>query len=213
MNVNLSILSDIVFHMKYAKYLPEKKRRETWEECVKRNMDMHIKKYPQLEDEIKDVYENYVLTKKVLPSMRSMQFAGKPIEINPSRIYNCAYLPIDDYRGFSEVMFLLLGGCFEPNTMVKTITGDKKICDVTTEDQVLTFDIDSNSFSWVKPQFAGETPTKNSEKIELVFDTGKIIQCTSDHKFYTTNRGWVEAKDLNEDDDIKCYDECTDTIE
>ena len=42
--------------------------------------------------------------------MRSMQFAGKPIEISPNRIYNCAYLPIDDWRAFSETMFLLLGG-------------------------------------------------------------------------------------------------------
>ena len=42
--------------------------------------------------------------------MRSMQFAGKPIEISPNRIYNCAYAPVDDYRVFSEIMFLLLGG-------------------------------------------------------------------------------------------------------
>jgi ribonucleoside-diphosphate reductase alpha chain len=43
--------------------------------------------------------------------MRSLQFAGKPIEINNSRIFNCSYLPIDDWRSFSEVMFLLLSGC------------------------------------------------------------------------------------------------------
>jgi len=42
--------------------------------------------------------------------MRSLQFAGAAIKQTPSRIYNCAYLPIDDYRAFSEVMFLLLGG-------------------------------------------------------------------------------------------------------
>jgi len=51
-----------------------------------------------------------VYDKKVLPSMRSMQFAGKPIEISPNRVYNCAYVPIDDWRAFSEAMFLLLGG-------------------------------------------------------------------------------------------------------
>ena len=42
--------------------------------------------------------------------MRSMQFAGKPVEVAPNRVYNCAYLPIDDWRSFSETMFLLLGG-------------------------------------------------------------------------------------------------------
>ena len=42
--------------------------------------------------------------------MRSMQFAGKPIEISPNRIFNCAYAPVDDWRVFGEIMFLLLGG-------------------------------------------------------------------------------------------------------
>jgi len=95
--------------MKYAKFIPELERRETWEELVTRNMNMHIKKYPQIAGEIVNVYQ-YVYTKKVLPSMRSMQFGGKPIEISPNRIYNCAYLPIDHLDAFSETMFLLLGG-------------------------------------------------------------------------------------------------------
>ena len=104
------ILSDITVHMKYAKYDPEKERRENWVELCTRNMNMHIKKYPDLKKEIKEVYENYVITKKVLPSMRSMQFAGKPIEVAPNRVYNCAYMPIDHADAFSECMFLLLGG-------------------------------------------------------------------------------------------------------
>jgi ribonucleoside-diphosphate reductase alpha chain len=70
---------------------------------------MHIKKYPRLEGEIEKIYE-YVYTKKVLPSMRSMQFGGKPIEVAPNRIYNCAFVPIDHPVSFSECMFLLLGG-------------------------------------------------------------------------------------------------------
>lgn len=109
MTISNQILSEITVHMKYAKYIPELQRRETWEELVTRNMEMHIRKYPHLEVEIKDAYE-LVFAKKVLPSMRSMQFAGKSIEISPNRIYNCAYAPIDDYRVFGEIMFLLLGG-------------------------------------------------------------------------------------------------------
>ena len=109
MNLNNQILSDITVHMKYAKYIPELKRRETWEELVTRNKAMHIKTYPALKEEIEDVYK-FVYDKKILPSMRSMQFGGKPIEISPNRIYNCAYLPIDSLDSFSECMFLLLGG-------------------------------------------------------------------------------------------------------
>jgi len=96
-------------HMKYAKYIPELERRETWEELVTRNKNMHIKKYPHLKNEINEAY-NYVYEKKVLPSMRSMQFGGKPIEVAPNRIYNCAFMPIDHIASFSECMFLLLGG-------------------------------------------------------------------------------------------------------
>lgn len=109
MDLSTKILSDITVHMKYAKYLPVLKRRETWEELVTRNKLMHQKKYPNITEEIEDAYQ-YVYDKKVLPSMRSLQFGGKPIEISPNRIYNCGYLPIDDWRAFSEVMFLLLGG-------------------------------------------------------------------------------------------------------
>ena len=109
MNIAQEILSDITVHMKYSKYLPEQKKRESWKELVDRNKEMHIKKYPQLAEEIEEVYK-MVYDKKVLPSMRSLQFGGKPIEISPNRVYNCAYLPIDDVHAFSETMFLLLGG-------------------------------------------------------------------------------------------------------
>ena len=108
--INSNILSDITVHMKYAKYNPELNRRETWNELVDRNMAMHIKKYPKLEVEIRKAY-SYVYTKKILPSMRSLQFAGKPIEISPNRLYNCSYLPVDSLDAFNEIMFLLLSGC------------------------------------------------------------------------------------------------------
>jgi ribonucleoside-diphosphate reductase alpha chain len=95
--------------MKYAKFNPAVNRRETWQELVDRNKAMHLKKFPKLSEDIESAYK-FVYDRKALPSMRSMQFAGKPIEISPNRIYNCAYLPIDDWRAFGETMFLLLGG-------------------------------------------------------------------------------------------------------
>ena len=109
MDISQKILSDITVFMKYAKFQPEKNRRETWEELVTRNKEMHQKKFPHIKDEIESTYE-MVYDKKVLPSMRSLQFGGKPIEISPNRIYNCAYMPIDHVDSFAETMFLLLGG-------------------------------------------------------------------------------------------------------
>ena len=95
--------------MKYAKWLPEESRRESWQELVTRNKAMHLKKYPQMAEKIEEAYK-YVYDKSVLPSMRSLQFGGKPIELSPARGYNCSYLPMSHVLAFSELMFLLLSG-------------------------------------------------------------------------------------------------------
>ena len=109
MDKSQEILSEITIFNKYAKYIPSLERRETWEEIIDRYKDMMLAKYPSLEHEINKNIQ-FVKEKKVLPSMRALQFAGTPIQKNASRIYNCAFLPIDNYRCFGEVMFLLLGG-------------------------------------------------------------------------------------------------------
>lgn len=109
MEVTTKILSDVTVFTKYAKYDARLKRRETWSEIVYRNMNMHIRKFPHLEEMIMDAY-TYVLDKSIVPSMRSLQFGGKPIEINPARGFNCSALAMDNYKSFGELMFLLLGG-------------------------------------------------------------------------------------------------------
>jgi ribonucleoside-triphosphate reductase len=108
-DLGLDALSKLTVFSKYAKYVPELKRRETWDEIVDRYENMMVKKYPKLEDAIKKSAE-LIRAKKVLPSMRALQFAGPAAEVNNSRIYNCCYLPIDSIHSFSETMFLLLGG-------------------------------------------------------------------------------------------------------
>lgn len=110
MQIENEILSNVVIYSKYARFMRDFNRRETWEEICWRNAQMHMDRYPQLKDEIRRVYKEYVIPKKVLPSMRSMQFGGRAIERNPARIYNCAYLPVEHPDAFSETMFLLLGG-------------------------------------------------------------------------------------------------------
>jgi ribonucleoside-diphosphate reductase alpha chain len=104
------LLSDMIVYSKYAKYVPSLKRRENWTELVQRNADMHARRYPMIADEIYEVYGRSVLTKKVVPSMRSFQFAGRAIEKSHSRMFNCASRKLDSATAFAEVMFLLLGG-------------------------------------------------------------------------------------------------------
>ena len=109
MDLGLEALSKITIFSKYAKYVSEKKRRETWDEIVDRYQGMMIKKYPKLEQAIIESAV-FIREKKVLPSMRALQFAGPAMEVNNARGYNCAYLPVDSLYSFSETMFLLLGG-------------------------------------------------------------------------------------------------------
>jgi ribonucleoside-diphosphate reductase alpha chain len=103
------ILSDIVVFNKYAKWMPSLGRRETYQELITRYETMMLERYPSLESEIRTAMK-LVAEKQILPSMRGLQFAGAAIEKNESRIYNCAYLPIESYWAFSETMQLLLGG-------------------------------------------------------------------------------------------------------
>ena len=109
MEIGLETLSQIVTFNKYAKYLPISRRRETYDEIIMRYLQMMVDKYPYLAGTIMK-NSQYIFDKKVLPSMRALQFAGPAIQKNEARIYNCCYLPVDDYRAFAEIMFLLLGG-------------------------------------------------------------------------------------------------------
>ena len=128
MNRSQELLSDIVVYNKYAKYRKDLKRRENWNDIVDRYVAMMLKKYcgPDIELQFKSkdvkveqgslaeqiiINSRYLYDKKVLPSMRALQFAGPATEKNHSRVYNCSYAPVDDYRSFSEIMFLLLSGC------------------------------------------------------------------------------------------------------
>lgn len=106
-------IGNFVFTSKYARYDEKHQRRETWNEAVRRVERMHLKKYsflPQKDlDEITWAFDQ-VREKHIVPSMRSMQFGGKPIEVQNTRMFNCGVRHIDSIRSFSEIFFLLMCG-------------------------------------------------------------------------------------------------------
>lgn len=132
LNESQKLLSDIVVYNKYARYRNDLKRRETWDEIIDRYVGMMLNKHcgAHFRDQWKNkkvdlsnkfianvglarqIIQNaeYLYNKDVLPSMRMLQFAGPAVEKNETRGYNCCYLPMNSYHGFSELMFLLLGG-------------------------------------------------------------------------------------------------------
>lgn len=112
-NSGLSTISQFIFTSKYARFLPDLKRRETWNECIDRVLQMHLRKYSFLSESEKNEVRwafSLVREKKVLPSMRSMQFGGPAIEAKNAKIYNCCVRHIDSIRAFAEIFFLMLCG-------------------------------------------------------------------------------------------------------
>lgn len=103
-------ISGYIHASKYARYLPELKRREVYGETVGRVEAMHVNRFPAFAVEIRQAFD-LVREKKVLPSMRSMQFGGAAIEANHCRIYNCSFTLVDRLDAFGEALFLFLSGC------------------------------------------------------------------------------------------------------
>lgn len=109
--MTIKALQDYTFTAKYANYIPEKKRRETWNEAVDRVKNMMFTKYADfdIKEEINWAYE-LVKQKKVLGSQRTMQFGGEPALKHEMRNFNCQYSHIDRVSFFQEAMYLLMCG-------------------------------------------------------------------------------------------------------
>ena len=108
--MSIKSLMGYSFVSKYARWLPEKSRRETWKESVDRVMNMMYGQYPELNGDIAWAY-SMMHKKRVLGSQRALQFGGKPIFKHNARMYNCIASYIDRLRFFQECMYLLLCGC------------------------------------------------------------------------------------------------------
>tara|TARA_R110000737_G_scaffold189138_1_gene211179 strand:- start:569 stop:1159 length:591 start_codon:yes stop_codon:yes gene_type:complete len=100
---------------RYARWLPEQKRRETWEETVARYfdfMEVHLKENTnqELVPKTRKILEEAVLNLEVMPSMRALMTAGPALAKNHIAGYNCAYLSVDHPKAFDECLFILMHG-------------------------------------------------------------------------------------------------------
>lgn len=105
------MIADYVFRSKYARYLPEKQRRESWDEAVDRMMDMHKGKFPSEFEASIDECREAMKQKRITGSQRALQFGGDAIIEKNMRLYNCVSSYADRPRFFAEALWLLLCGC------------------------------------------------------------------------------------------------------
>ncbi len=94
---------------RYARWLEDENRRETWPETVRRYMDNVVKPKLKTKTEFKKI-EEQILNLNVMPSMRALMTAGAALDRDNTAGYNCSYLPVDDPKAFDEAMYILLCG-------------------------------------------------------------------------------------------------------
>ena len=94
---------------RYARYLPEEQRRETWEETVNRYVQFWIDRGQLKGEDVTGVTEA-ITNLEVMPSMRALMTAGEALDRDNVAGFNCSYLPIDSPRSFDELMYVLLCG-------------------------------------------------------------------------------------------------------
>jgi intein/homing endonuclease len=200
---------EFIYTRTYSRWLESEKRRETWFETVSRVINFFREELGKktTEKELELVF-NAIYDLEVMPSMRLMWSAGEAMKQDHFAGYNCSFSTIESIKDFASLLYILMHGCFEKGTLIKTKNGDKKLSDITLDDEIMSYDIKNDSFEFIKPNFVGPTlHSKEKEKMELEFEDGLKIKCTSDHEFFTENRGWVKAKDLDESDEIRNFHE------
>jgi ribonucleoside-triphosphate reductase len=101
---------NIIALSRYARYLPDKQRRETWEETVSRLITYLQTKAPDVVYGHWDALQEAILNLEIMPSMRLMMSAGEACDRDNIAAYNCSYLAVNNKRAFSEALYILMNG-------------------------------------------------------------------------------------------------------
>lgn len=187
---------------RYARWIDELGRRETWEETVDRYIEymFDVRCGGKCGKDIKKEIREAILGLEVMPSMRCMMTAGPALEKDAAAAYNCSFVAMSNVAAFDEMMYLLM--CFHPDTKVRVRGGTKRVSEITPEDEVESLDTSTGKTVYVRPSRVLKNPTENMPKMRLTFEDGSEVVCTESHLFYTKNRGWVKACELTGEDDL-----------
>jgi ribonucleoside-diphosphate reductase alpha chain len=111
----MNVYQSFIHKSRYARFLPEKNRREHWNETVQRYVDYMFTKVSTgqgwtVDQKLKQEVFDAIFNLEVMPSMRALMTAGKALDRDNVAGYNCSYLPVDDPKSFDEAMCILMNG-------------------------------------------------------------------------------------------------------
>lgn len=156
---------------RYARWLPEQKRRETWEETVGRYCDFWLRS-EKLDAEHANVLYDAIVALEVMPSMRCLMTAGPALERDNVAGFNCSYLPIDHPRAFDELMYILLCGTGVGFSVERQYVGKLPEVAETFHDSETAIVVPDSKIGWAKSfrqlmslLYAGECPKWDTSKV------------------------------------------------
>jgi ribonucleoside-triphosphate reductase len=156
---------------RYARWLPEQKRRETWEETVGRYCDFWLRS-EKLDAEHANVLYDAIVALEVMPSMRCLMTAGPALERDNVAGFNCSYLPIDHPRAFDELMYILLCGTGVGFSVERQYVGKLPEVAEAFHDSDTAIVVPDSKIGWAKSfrqlmslLYAGECPKWDTSKV------------------------------------------------
>ena len=159
-----------IHRSRYARYLEDKGRRETWEETVGRYMENVVGS--KVEQDVADQIRKAILNMEVMPSMRGLMTAGKALERDNVALFNCSYIPCDHPRAFDEAMYILMCGTGVGFTVERQDISKLPVVSDEMHDTDTTIVVEDSKLGWSKAfkelismLYAGQVPKWNVDKV------------------------------------------------
>ncbi len=166
---------------RYARWLNEKGRRETWGETVSRYVDYMAERTGLSKKISEDIWEA-IYKLEVMPSMRALMTAGKALDRDNTAGYNCSYLPVDDVKSFDEAMYILLCGTGVGFSVERDYINKLPEVPERLFDSHTTISVSDSKEGWAKSfrqlvalLYAGEIPSYDVSKIRPAGSRLKIF--------------------------------------
>jgi len=159
-----------IHRSRYARYLEDKGRRETWEETVGRYMENVVGS--KVKQDVADQIRKAILNMEVMPSMRGLMTAGKALERDNVALFNCSYIPCDHPRAFDEAMYILMCGTGVGFTVERQDISKLPVVSDEMHDTDTTIVVEDSKLGWAKAfkelismLYAGQVPKWNVDKV------------------------------------------------